>query len=338
MERTKTSVLRIGIACNIKRSRATDAEAEFDEPETVEAIADALRGGGYAPELLEATEDFPQKLAAAHPDLVFNIAEGRAGRSRESQIPAICDYFGVPYTGSDAATLGIALDKSLTKRLVESFGVRTPASFVLDCREPVFPEQTAFPVLLKPNAEGSSKGVSDSCVARNGDELRAMAAREFARYGEDLLAEQYIPGREFTVGLLGNGRDVRVFEPMEIRFRKLRGDWAVYSYEVKRDYRDYIEYECPAQLPEQQRRTLMENARTVFSALGCLDFARIDFRLAPDGTVYFIEANPLPGLAPGYSDYPMLAGFNGVSYGDLVRGVLECALERYNRKAVEKDG
>jgi len=332
MDKTK-EIFKIGIACNLKQVHSSDEEAEFDEPETVEAIASALRAGGFEPFVLEATENFPQKLLDSRPDFVFNIAEGRGGRSRESQIPAICDYFGVPYTGSDAAALGLALDKSLTKRLAESFGVRTPASFVLGAKSPVFPGDLKFPILLKPNAEGSSKGVSDACVAKNAQELRELAEREFSRYGEDLLAEQYIDGREFTVGLLGNGGAVRVFEPMEIEYRKLRGEFKIYSYEVKRSYRDYIAYECPAKLEQGQRARLMQDAETVFNALGCCDFARVDFRLSPDGTVYFIEANPLPGLAPGYSDYPMLAGFNGVDYEELVLGVLRCAMERHQKES-----
>jgi D-alanine-D-alanine ligase len=334
----KHSGLRVGIACNLKTDHSSDQEAEFDEPETVSAIAQALREGGYEPVVLEATERFPQKLEAERPDIVFNIAEGRAGRDREAQIPAILEYYGVPFTGSDAATLSIALDKSLTKELAAARGVPTPASFLLRKGDAALPENVRFPILVKPNAEGSSKGISDVSVAADRGELQELTRRELELYGEDLLAEEYIDGREFTVGILGNGPGIRVFTPMEILYRRLRGRYKVYSFEVKRNYRDYIAYQCPPQLPPELCARMMDEARTVYQALGCLDFARIDFRLAPDGTAYFIEANPLPGLAPGYSDYPMLAGFNGVSYGELVRAVLRCALERSGRKAEENHG
>lgn len=326
--------LRVGIACNIKQDHASDAQAEFDEPETVAAIRQALEEDGCETVLLEASQDFPRALAAQRPDIVFNIAEGRAGRNREAQVPAICEYYGVPYTGSDAATLSIALDKSLTKQLAAARGVATPASFVLEKGSETLPEGLVYPILVKPNAEGSSKGISDACVAKDEAALRALVHRDMAVYAEDLLAEQYIDGREFTVGILGNGADMRVFAPMEIVYRKLRGEFKVYSFEVKRNYKEHISYSCPPDLPPDVLARMTRDAAAVYRALGCLDFARIDFRLSPDNTVYFIEANPLPGLAPGYSDYPMLAAFNGMDYGELVRSVFRCALERCGMKAV----
>lgn len=333
-EPDKQPPLRVGIACNIKRDHSSDEQAEFDEPETVAAIRGALEAGGCETVVLEASQDFPQLLKAEKPDIVFNIAEGRTGRNREAQVPAICEYYGVPYTGSDAATLSIALDKALTKQIAAAHGVATPASAVITKGSAALPQGIPYPILVKPNAEGSSKGISDVCVVKNEEELRALVARDMAVYGEDLLAEQYIDGREFTVGVLGNGDALQVFTPMEIVYRRLRGEFKVYSFEVKRNYRDYISYACPPALAPEALTRMMDDARTVCRALGCLDFARVDFRLAPDGTVYFIEANPLPGLAPGYSDYPMLAGFNGVGYDTLVRAVLDKALTRCGMKAV----
>jgi len=325
--------LRVGIACNIKIDRTSDMQAEFDEPETVEAISSALRRGGFTPLVLEATTDFPEKLKAQQPDIVFNIAEGVSGRSREAQIPAILDYYGVPYVGSDAAALAVALDKAMTKRLAESVGVKTPPFFVVGPGNADLPEQVVYPVLLKPNAEGSSKGISDISVAEDAAQLRSRIDRDLAVYREELLAETYIDGREFTVGLLGNGSSLRVFEPMEIIYRKLRGSYRIYSFEVKRNYRDYIAYQCPPDLPAELNQRMKQAAADVFRLLGCRDFARMDFRLSPDGELYFIEANPLPGLAPGYSDYPMLAGFNGMAYDDLVCGVLQQALRRCGMRA-----
>jgi D-alanine-D-alanine ligase len=332
------SVPRVGLACNLKSDHSTDTEAEFDEPETVAAICAALREGGCDAFVIEASEDFPRKLENEKPDIVFNIAEGRTGRDREAQIPAILEYCGVPFTGSDAATLSVALDKSLTKQLAEDAGVLTPASCVVRKGSTDIPEGLVFPILVKPNAEGSSKGISDKCVVRDEAGLRELVGRDMKTYAEDLLLEQYVDGREFTVGIIGNGDDVRVFEPMEIIYKKLRGDWKIYSFEVKRNYRDYIDYKCPSELPDGINERMKRDAEKIYRSLGCLDFARVDFRLSPDNEVYFIEVNPLPGLAPGYSDFPMLAAFNGVGYGKLVRMVLSCALRRYGMKDVRVDG
>lgn len=324
-----TVPLRVGIACNMKLDRSDDTQAEFDEPETIEAIKRALNKGGFEPVVLEATKGFPEKLKEERPDFVFNIAEGVSGRSREAQIPAILDYYGVPYTGSDAAALAVALDKALTKRLASSIGVKTPPFFIITSKDFKVPEDMIYPVILKPNAEGSSKGISDVSVAADEKELREKAGRELDMYGGEIMAEAYIDGREFTVGIVGNGKDAKAYEPMEIIYNKLRGAYKVYSFEVKRNYRDYISYKCPAEVDIKSNNAMKDAALGLFRLMGCRDFARMDFRMSMDGTVYFIEANPLPGLAPEYSDYPMLAGYNGVSYDDTVLGVLHEAIGRY---------
>ena len=332
-ENTSRRPMRVGIACNIKTNRDSDAQAEFDEPEAVAGLEAALRAGGFETVILEAAEGFPRKLEAERPDIVFNIAEGMYGRGREAQIPAILDYYGIPYTGSDVAALSIALDKALTKRVAESLGLLTPPYAVIK-RGGAFPGGLPFPVLIKPNAEGSSKGISDVSVADGPEELRGLLARAAADYGGDLLAEQYIDGREFTVGIIGNGPDARVFEPMEVIFRKLRGPHKVYSYEVKRNFREYISYQSPPELPGDLTTRMKRGALAVYEALGCLDFARFDFRLSVDGAAYFLEANPLPGLDPDYSDFPIMAGLNGMDYGSLVLSVLNAALKRYGRTAL----
>ena len=333
----KIDCFRVAIACNIKTDCTSDAEAEFDEPETVEAISAALRNGGFETVVLEVTDGFPQKLEAAMPDIVFNIAEGRSGRSREAQIPAILEYSGVSYTGSDAATLSVSLDKAMTKRIVQSCGIETPDFCVISNGTLELSCDLPFPVLVKPNAEGSSKGVPDDCVAEDMPRLYELVDRLARNCTGDLLVEQYIAGREFTVGIIGNSTDIHVFEPMEIIYRKLRGDYKIYSYEVKRNFRDYISYKCPPDLPSKLITKIKRDAETVYKTLGCRDFARVDFRLSEDERIFFIEINPLPGLAPGYSDFPMLADYNGINYDNLIRAMLNCALKRYGMKAVEKD-
>jgi len=326
--------LRVGIACNIRTDNSSDLQAEFDEPETIAAICDALNAGGFEPVVLEASDGFPQKLETEKPDIVFNIAEGKVGRAREAHIPAILEYFGVPYTGSDAVALAVSLDKALTKRVVQSLGIETPVFVVIKKGSIELPDDLLYPVIIKPNAEGSGKGISDACVAANPEELGELAGKITEDYGQDIIVEQYIDGREFTVGILGNRQGCRIFEPMEVIFKEQRGLYKVYNYEVKKNFRDYVIYRCPPELPSHLKARMVRDAEAVYEALGCRDFARIDFRLSGDGIVYFIEVNPLPGLAPGYSDFPMLGEFNNISYNDLICDMLHCALKRYGMEAV----
>jgi D-alanine-D-alanine ligase len=320
--------LKVALVCNIKRDRSNDNEAEFDEPETIQAIHNAICKGGFESEVVEATGDFLSSIKKASPDIVFNISEGLHGRSREGQIPSMLEYLQIPFVGSDGVTLGIALDKTMTKRLVETAEVKTPSFWLLG-KDDDLPQNLVYPLIVKPNAEGSSKGISDRSVCKNETELKALLAEDREKYEGDFLLESYIDGREFTIGLLGNGEEIRVFEPMEIIYKKLRGEYKVYSYEVKRNFKDYISYQCPPEINKEQSEKLKGSALKAYKVLGCRDFARIDFRMDEKGEVYFIEANPLPGLAPNYSDYPMLAKFNGLDYDTLVLKILQAALRRY---------
>lgn len=331
--------LTVGIAYNLKRgisSGAEDMEAEYDSLDTVRAIRDVFESAGYGAELLEADADFAEKIKNTKAGLVFNIAEGRNGRGREAQAPAILSFLGIPFSGSDETTLGIALDKAMTKRCLTSFGVKTPAWQLIKSLQSGLDPSLRFPLIVKPNSEGSGKGITDLAVARDETQLRGLLERNFRLYGEPMLIEEYIAGREFTVGLLGNGGGLQVFEPMEIVYRSHEQD-NIYSYRVKKDYKSYVDYRCPADIPADVSRNMKETAALVFDALECRDFARIDFRLSEDGTPYFIEINPLPGLAPGYSDYPMLAGFCGMDYRTLILKVLENALRRYGMDAPARE-
>jgi D-alanine-D-alanine ligase len=323
---------RIGLTYNLKKnvvSEAPDIEAEYDNIETVLAIKNALEGTGLNVQLMEANEQMPSLLAQHTVDFVFNIAEGIQGRGREAQVPAILNNFRIPFTGSDETTLCIALDKALTKRVLASYNIRTPGYFVASKQHEVLPGNIAFPVIVKPNAEGSSKGISNVAIAADRKELRALLDKNFRLYGQDMLVEEYIGGREFTVGILGNGKDARVFPPMEIIYKNQDNPFNIYSFEVKRDFESYIRYESPANISPAIQTEMEKTARKIYEVLACKDFARIDFRLSPDGLIYFIEINPLPGLAPGYSDFLMLAEFSGMEYVSLIHKILNSALERY---------
>ncbi len=325
---------RVGVTYNLKHAepaagKAPDDQAEYDSMDTVLAVVAAIRNRGHETVLLEADEDLPQKLLQTKPDIIFNIAEGRGGRAREAQVPALLNLFQIPFTGSDETTLCIALDKALTKRLLSSYHIPTPRYRVYSPGESVRASGLRFPVIVKPNAEGSSKGIADVCIAKDAAELRALVQKNSSLYGGAVLAEEFIPGREFTVGLLGNGETLSVFPPMEIVYHAspIEG-YNVYNYTVKQEYKKFVTYRCPAEIPVEMEGELVRLAKKVFLALGCKDFARIDFRADEAGRIYFIEINPLPGLAPHYSDYPMLAEFCGVSHDDLVFSVLQAGAKR----------
>lgn len=323
---------RVGLTYNLKKnvvSEAPDNEAEYDSIETVIAIKQALEGSGLSVQLMEANEGLPALLEQHSVDIVFNIAEGIQGRGREAEVPAILNFYKIPFTGSDETTLCIALDKAITKRLLASYHIRTPKYFVVSKENRSVRRNIKFPAIVKPNAEGSSKGISDVAIVSDSRELRSLLDQNFKLYGQDMLVEEYIHGREFTVGILGNGSDTHVFPPMEIVYLNKENKYNIYSFNVKKDYKKLIRYDCPAQLDKGIEKEMMDMARKVYDTLQCKDFSRMDFRLSEDGKPYFIEINPLPGLAPGYSDFPMLAEFCGMDYESLVRGVLASALKRY---------
>ena len=323
--------LHVGLTFNLKKGIAgesADSEAEFDQPETIDAIKNALQEAGCQVAMLEADLSLPEALRAQPLDIVFNIAEGHNGRGREAQVPALLNFFGIPFVGSDETTLCIALDKALTKRILATYGIKTPAGRLVPAGQFRLAGPVRFPAIVKPNAEGSSKGISDQAVVQDRTALQALLERNFQLYGQDMLVESFIEGREFPVGLLGNGPDLHVFRPMEVVWLQPGTRFAAYNYTVKQNWQQLVRYACPANLEPAAEARMVADARTIFNRLNCRDFARIDFRLDANGVPWFIEINPLPGLAPGYSDYPMLAGFNGMAYPDLIRGILRAALQR----------
>lgn len=326
------SGLRVGITYNLKKglvSAAADIEAEYDHPDTIAAIQAALEAAGCRVTQLEADRDLPYRLKTESVDIVFNVAEGIGGRGREAQVPAILSLLGIPYTGSDETTLCLSLDKALTKRVLTTYKIRTPACRVVTPGQHGRIGSPGFPVIVKPNAEGSSKGISDLAVVFDQAMLNEQLKCNFQLYRQDMLIEQFIRGREFTVGLLGNDPDLTVFRPMEIIWLDQDNAYSIYNYTVKQNWQKRVRYACPATIDPVLENRLMREARRIFRHLNCRDFARIDFRLDEAGHPWFIEINPLPGLAPGYSDYPMLAEANGMLYPKLIQQILRSALQRY---------
>lgn len=338
----RTEPLRVGFAFNVKRMHPEvtgeqDDEAEYDAPETLQAIREAIASHGHEVVDLEATSDLPLVLASTPVDVVFNIAEGFRGRSRESQVPGLLELLDIPYTGSDPATLSVSLDKALAKRMVRTHGVLTPDYAVLSTGKERLPRELArFPLIVKPVAEGTSKGVTSRSVVRDEGELREVAREIIGKYRQPALVEQYIAGREFTVGLLGERRP-RVLPPMEIVFLDPGDDTPVYSFEMKQEWSRRIRYEVPARLTEKELERLERAARECFAALGCRDVARVDFRMDAQGRIYFIESNPLPGLTPGWSDLVLIAQAAGLQYRDLIGEILSPAIRRYQERERERE-
>ncbi|HCF57732.1 MAG TPA: D-alanine--D-alanine ligase, partial [Myxococcales bacterium] len=279
----KSGPLRVGFAFNVKRVRpeadgSHDDEAEYDSPTTLQAIREAIASYGHEVIDLEANSEMLAKLASSGVDVVFNIAEGLRGRTREAHVPALCELLDIPYTGSDPATLSIALDKGLAKRVVRQEGVYTPAFMLMSTGKERLPKDMKFPMIVKPVAEGSSKGVMSKSVVTTEQELREAAREMAAKYRQPALVEEYITGREFTVGLLGERRP-RVLPPMEIVFTDKTDPLPVYSFEHKLASTELVKYEVPAKLEPAIARKMQDAARDVFTILGARDVARIDFRL-----------------------------------------------------------
>lgn len=321
---------RVGLIYNLKRVKPTtdgDQDAEFDSEETIAAIAAAIAEGGHEVVRLEANPELLRSLEAARLDVAFNIAEGLRGRGRESLVPALLEMLDIPYTGSDPTTLAVTLDKSLAKHIVRQAGVATPVSTVLTRRSQKLPTQLTLPAVLKPVAEGSSKGVSTTSLVHTEEELRARAGELLERYRQGVLVEQYVGGREFTVGLLGSARRPEVLPPLEIVFTS-DAPFHLYTFEHKQSESHEVRYEVPAQVDDALGERLARAARASYRALGCRDVARIDFRLDAEGQPCFIECNPLPGLTPGWSDLCQIATAAHLSYAQLIARILAPALRR----------
>jgi D-alanine-D-alanine ligase len=342
--------LRIGFAYNeapgedgeppsSRPGGADDRYAEWDAPETINAVAAALSTVGTVIRL-EADTSFPVRLQETRPDIVFNIAEGLHGPSREAHVPAMCEFFGIAYTGSDPLALCLGLDKRRAKEVFLSRGVPTPAFRVVSHAD--FPSDTllglGLPVMVKPLFEGSSKGIPESALCHDIDAVRRRVADIAALYDQPALVEAFLPGREFTIAILGNGRAARMLPPVEVRFDALpAGAAPIYGYEAKwlwdtPDAPLQI-FDCPGAVDDAAlERDLASAALGAFHALGCRDWARVDLRLDGDGAPQVIEINPLPGILPRpeqNSCFPKAARAAGLSYDALIVAVLDHALDRY---------
>ena len=340
--------MRIGLTYNLKPEIAPAADdpidryEEFDSEETVDAIAGALRRLGHevlrlgwGPPMLDALV----RCAEASPlDGVFNVAEGLGGRGRESQVPAMLEMLGVPNTGSDPVVLALALDKGLAEIFAAGHGIAT-APFRLVGADETFGEvDLRYPLFAKPVAEGSSMGIRNRSVCRTPAELTELVGQLQVDYRQPVLIEEFLPGDEYTVGVLGNGAAAAVVGVMQVVPRDAEGDF-VYSLEVKRDYLNRVVYRMTDELLatgaisaaklDAVRRLAVDAHR----AFGCRDVSRVDIRCDRDGAPNFIEINPLPGLNPIHSDLVIIANGHGWSFDQLIGRIIDAASERWAQRA-----
>jgi D-alanine-D-alanine ligase len=339
--------MRVGIAFDLKPKTPLPAGApddlneEFDSPATTSHMADPRRSLGH--NVVELGDGAPllRALLDDPPELVFNIAEGAGmSRNREARVPAVCEMLEIPCTGSDPLTLAVALDKDICRRLVAESGVVIPAGILLkrpaDAYEGDYAEFPAIieasdlklPLLAKPVCEGSSKGIRSKCLIEKAEDLGPVIVSLWRDYQQDVLVEEFIAGEEVTVGVVGN--DPPSVIGMLRVIPKQSTERFVYSLEVKRDYENRVDYECPPRLPAGVLTALEDAALHAYAVLGCRDVARLDFRVR-DGIPYFIEANPLPGLNAETGDLVILANKMGIDYRELIGAIVEAALARYSR-------
>jgi len=325
--------MRVGITFDLRSEYLAEGydeqeTAEFDRADTIDAIADALQQLGHVVDRIGRAKTLVRRLAAGDAwDLVFNICEGLRGMGREAQVPAILETFEIPYTFADPLVMSVCLQKELTKLIVAQAGLPTPAARVVrqlsDCETVALP----FPLFAKPLAEGTGKGISPASRLANAHELRAVCEQLLQQYRQPVLVESYLPGREFTVGLLGSGSRARVLGTLEIVL--LPGAEAgVYSYVNKERCEELVEYRLVEAARDPVVRVAEDVALRAWQALDCRDGGRIDLRCDAGGKPQFLEANPLAGLHPFHSDLPMLSTAIGMPYRDLIGAIVNSANER----------
>ena len=301
--------------------------AEFDRADTIDAIERAIRAMGHTTDRIGHVRSLLLRLHKGQRwDLVFNIAEGisSTGIGREAQVPTLLDLHGIPCVFSDPLVSALTLHKGMTKRVVRDLGLPTPEFAVVSDETDIARVRIPFPLFAKPIAEGSSKGVSGASRVRTRAELAATCRDLLHRYKQPVLVEAFLPGREFTVGLVGTGREAEAVAAMEVNL--LPGAEAgVYSYENKEKCEELVKYTIARGRIAKEACAL---ALAAWRGLGCRDAGRVDVRADARGRLNFIEVNVLPGLHPEHSDLPILWGLSGMTYQALIARIVDSATER----------
>lgn len=309
--------------------------AEFDSEETIDGIENALSDLGYKTERVGHIKNLVKQLCEGRRwDIVFNIAEGCFGMGREAQVPAILDAYKIAYTFSDPLVLSLTLNKAVTKLIVKNLGIATPDFALVENPADIDAVSLPFPLFVKPVAEGTGKGISAASKTTNKDDLYKICLNLLERFKQPVLVETYLPGREFTVGIIGTGEKAKVAGVMEVLLNK-QAEGDSYSYINKKKYEDLVTYRLA---DDKMARDAAKAALDAWIGLKCLDAGRIDIRSDENGRPNFIEVNPLAGLHPVHSDLPILCRLSGISYKELIDEIIKSAISRYPALIKENQG
>ncbi len=347
--------MKVALLANLKKNAPTwpgmspDQWDDLDSEATIEGIMEAIRSGGHEVTFLEGDRTLLETLPKLKPDICFNICEGHIGDGREAQVPALLEMLRIPYTGSQVLTLALTLDKPMTKRILTFHDLPTPPFQVFERLTETLNPDMQFPMFVKPSREGTGMGISVESVVYDHEQLHTQLQRIFEKYSQPVLVEHFIEGREITMGVVGNlvtpvawrvpdnedaprvQRGLHFFPPLEVNMEAYPEERGVYTSRIKVDLAHDFRYICPAPLPPDLIEDLRWLTAAVFRVTGCLDVARVDFRLdaSDNNKPYILEVNPLPGLNRGYSDLCLEAAADGWTYEELINRILGEAMHRY---------
>lgn len=343
---------RVALVANLKdesmkdEDDPPDAGAEFDQIETVNAVKSALESHHHEVIFLPGDKYLPTSIIEVNPDFCFNLAEGLRGDGREAQIPALLELLEIPYTGSKVVTNAISLDKTQTKRIWREAGLPTAPFREFSSADGVRNSALRFPLFVKPAREGTGMGIDPSALVRNNKELVERVSWVIDTYKQPALVEEYLPGREYTVGFLGNIQNITGRYSPEL-YGKDGYHWfpileidsqdsispGIYGHSAKEKELDSVgapQYICPANISDSFMQRLINHTKKASEVLKVLDFGRVDFRLGAGGEPFLLEINTLPGLNPELSDLCIMAKSEGLDYNVLINEILYLAAQRYN--------
>lgn len=346
---------RVALLANLKSNAPhfegmpADQWDDLDSEKTVQALVEAIRAGGHVCEFIEGDITLIDAINKFKPDICFNICEGHFGDAREAQVPALLEMLRIPYTGSKVLNLALSLDKPMTKRVLTYHELPTPNFQSFERVDEPLGADLSFPLFAKPSREGTGMGVTEKSILHNETQLREQVAYILERYRQPALVEEYIEGREVTVGVVGNlvgpvarrvpaneraariQSGLRFLPPMEVDLKPFKETDIVYSNRLKVALAAELDYLCPAPIDDELVDELNWLAAAVFRVTGAVDVSRVDFRLDIKDNLkpYILEINPLPGLSPGISDLVIEAAADGIEHAELVNMILDTALQRY---------
>jgi D-alanine-D-alanine ligase len=322
--------LKIGMTYDLRddylaEGYGEEETAEFDRPETIDAIEKALKELGFETERIGHIRSLARRLVQGDRwDMVFNIAEGLRGFGREAQVPAILEAFDIPYTFSDVLVLSMTLHKGMTKRVIRDLGIPTPDFDVIETEDQIAGVRLPFPLFAKPVAEGTGKGITAASKIETREALERVCRSLLTAFRQPVLVETFLPGREFTVGIIGTGTDAFATKIMEVVL-KPQAERDVYSYFNKENFAALVEYRL---VDDSEARQAGETALAAWRSLGCRDAGRMDLRSDATGRPNFMEVNPLAGLHPRHSDLPIIFGLMGKTFSQLIDLIMRSALKR----------